>query len=153
MNCHTVGKLTNGPIAHIYGEGYNSKSLYLRGWIVSCTHLGGKKSFTCASVRQMRHQPWQFNKFSTRSDTTGWWFLLRHLICSTAHISTTLGNTPKYIGVRDKVHASSPPNPPGTVFLCSQFPIFISTGNVLPVDSREHVLSERVPPSLPVILI
>lgn len=116
-------KVTRGWIVTLYASWRMGQSpTYMVKVIIPSRHISmvelfrvltweEKKRFTCTSIRRMHHQPWQFNKFSTKSDTTGWWLLLRHLICSTAHISTTLGNRPKYIGVRDKVHASSPPNP------------------------------------------
>lgn len=139
---HYIAKLTNGPITQKHGVGYHMKFFYLCGQRLTCVLILEKKRFTSITEKAQRDQT-ALNKEGR------YWLMIAaqasHLLyhshfCQPWHKTTA--------------HCWEPGRKSMLPFflilliLCSWFLIHIFVGNVLLVDFKEHLLSERVTPSL-----
>lgn len=97
-SCHTMGKLTNGPISQKHGVGLLFQ-VFISRHSDSILNLEKEVVHLCTSITKKRlprhQQPQEIKQLSTERATIGWWLLLRHLVCSTTHVSASLGSRPQ----------------------------------------------------------
>lgn len=149
-SCHTLGKLTSGPIFQKHGVEYYFKSLYLCTQILSSALILEKKEvYLCTSITEKAPKASAAPRDQTALNKEWHYWLLiavqaSHLLHQSHFCQPWQSTTAHLLGAREKVHASFPLNPLA-LFSCSWFVISIFVRNLLLVDLREHLLSEQVP--------